>query len=197
MVPALNVGKSDYYMSWPQLLQMYNEGWEIGSHSFTHPDLRSADEETVRYELSQSKSMLQAHGIQNVENFAYPYSYYSLDVLNVISEYYRSARTSVAQTGFHVNPQHIQPYELSAYEARLTVENVTDAYKYVDQAKKEGRWLIFILHEFIDSRQSKKGLTKEITNIEAMKMLIDYIQAKNIRIMTTDQALDYYIGRKK
>jgi len=197
MVPLINVDKPDFYMTWTQLLQMFNEGWEIGSHSVNHPDLRSADEATIRYELAQSKTEMEARGIQKVKNFTYPYSYYDADVLNIIPEYYRSARTSVAQTGFHVNPEHIQPYELSAYEARLTVGNLADAYKYVDRAKKEGRWLIFILHEFIDNHQTQKGLTKEITDIKAMEMLIDYIQAKNIRIMTTDQALDYYIGREK
>ena len=151
MATTANVGRSKYYMSWDQLTEMYNEGWEIGAHSVSHPDLLQLNEAAIRYELSQSKAVLEAHGFQNVENFAYPYNWYDVDVLYVISDYYRSARTSVAQTDFVINPESIHPYELSAYEARLNVDNVVDAYKYIDKAQKEGRWLIFIMHEFRDN----------------------------------------------
>jgi peptidoglycan/xylan/chitin deacetylase (PgdA/CDA1 family) len=194
MVTTENVGKSKYYMSWNQLTEMYNEGWEIGAHTVNHIDLRSANEESIRYELSQGKAVLEVHGFQNVNNFAYPYNYYDLDVLYVISDYYRSARTSVAQTGFFVNPTNIHPYELSAYEARLNIDNVANAYTYVNKAQKEGRWLIYILHEFSDNGITNNTASKEITDIKALEMLIDYIQDRNIPIVTTEQALNYYIG---
>ncbi|HDH05285.1 MAG TPA: hypothetical protein ENH01_06175 [Nitrospirae bacterium] len=193
MVNTAEVGKSEYYMSWDQLKEMYNEGWEIGAHTVNHPDLRTLDEATVRYELSGGKAILEAHGFQNIKNFAYPFNWYNMDVLYVISDYYRSARTSVAQTGFFINPENTHPYELSAYEARLNIDNVADAYKYVDKAQKEGRWLIFLMHEFRDNKRSYT-LSKEITDIKALEMLINYIRDRNIPIVTTEQALNYYTG---
>ena len=194
MVNINEVGKSKYFMTWDQLKEMHDEGWEIGSHSITHPNMKTLDEEKIRYELSENKAILEAHGFKNVRNYAYPYNWYNIDVVYVIADYYRSARTSVAQTDFYVNPVNLRPYELSAYEARLTVDNVANAYQYVDKAKKEGRWLIFILHEFDNNDTIDDTMSTDVTDIRAMEMLIDYIQEKNIRIVTTEQALDYYLG---
>lgn len=194
MVNTDEVNKSKYFMTWDQLKEMYNKGWEIGAHSVTHPDMRTLNEEEIMYELSQSKAILETHGFQNVKNFAYPFNWYKINVLYVISNFYRSARTSVAQTDFSINPVKIHPYELSAYEARLSLGNVSDTYKYVDKAKKEGRWLIFILHEFSDNRRSNDTMSAEVTDIKAMEMLLDYIQDRNIPIVTTEQALNYYTG---
>lgn len=195
MINTNEVGTSEFYMSWAQLKELYNEGWEIGAHTVTHPDMRTLNEEAIRYELSQGKAIIEAHGFNNVKNFAYPYNYYNMEVVYVISEYYRSARTSVAQTGFFINPKTINPYELSSYECRLTADNVADAYTYVDKAQKEGRWLIFLAHEFRDDKSNDRIVTKnEISDIKALEMLIDYIQDRNIPIVTTEQALNYYIG---
>ena len=195
MVTPSEVGKSKFFMSWDQLTEMYNEGWEIGSHTVNHYDLRDVKISTIRHELSQSKAILEAHGFQNIKNFAYPHSYYDEKALSVMSEYYRSARTSVAQTGYFLNPKHINPYELSSYEGRFTTENVVDAYTYIDKAKKEGKWLIFTLHEVRDNESADDILEKnEISDIKALEILIDYIQARDIPIVTTEQALNDYIG---
>ena len=195
MVNINEVGKSKYFMTWDQLKEMRDEGWEIGGHSTTHPNMKTLDEEAIRYELSENKTILESHGFMDVKNFAYPYNWYDIDVVYVISDYFRSARTSVAQTGFRINPKRIHPYELSGYEARLSIDNVADTFKYVDKAQKEGRWLIFILHEFNIDGNTDYNLSKDITNIEAMELLIDYIQERDIPIVTTNQALDYYMGR--
>lgn len=193
MVNIAEVGKSEHFMSWDQLKEMHDEGWEIGAHTVNHPDLRSVNKAEIRYELSQGRKMLETHGFK-IENFAYPYNFYDMDALYIVSEYYRSARTSVAQTGFRINPEKIHPYELSAYEARFSIDNIDDAYKHVDKAANEGRWLIFILHEFIDDDNTGTALTKETSDIKAMEMLIDYIQSRNIPIVTTREALDHYLG---
>lgn len=196
MVNLNEVGKSKYFMTWDQLKEMHDEGWEVGGHSTTHPNMKTLNEEEIRYELSENIAVLEARGFDNVRNYAYPYNWYDIDVIYVIPEYYRSARTSVAQTNFHINPENLRPYELSAYEARLSIDNVSDAYQYIDKAKKEGRWLIFIFHEFDNDDSIDDTLSKDVTDIRAMEMLIDYIQEKNIPIVTTDEALDYYLGQE-
>jgi len=194
MVRTSNAGKSEYFMSWAQLKEMHDDGWEIASHTVNHINLKNADESAIRYELSRSKAELKEHGFQNVTNFAYPYNWYDLKTLYIVPEYYRSARTSVAQTDFHINPEKIRPYELSGYEARLSIGNVADTFKYVDKAQKEGRWLIFILHELSDNTSASKTSTVEVSDIKPLEMLIDYIQERDIPIVTTEQALDSFVG---
>ncbi len=56
----------------PQLKEMVDAGWEIGSHSYTHSDL-TLNHNIVRYEILQSKlDIEEALGIE-VQTFAYPF----------------------------------------------------------------------------------------------------------------------------
>jgi peptidoglycan/xylan/chitin deacetylase (PgdA/CDA1 family) len=62
------------YMTWAQIAQLQSAGWEIGSHTVTHPYLASSDATDgqpnvltptqVTQELTQSKADLAAHGIR-------------------------------------------------------------------------------------------------------------------------------------
>ena len=49
-------------MTWNQLMQMHDEGWEIAGHSTTHPNMKTLDEEEIRYELSENKAILESGG---------------------------------------------------------------------------------------------------------------------------------------
>ena len=56
----------------PQLQEMVDAGWEIGSHSYTHTDL-TLNHNIVRYEILQSKLDIEdALGV-DVQTFAYPF----------------------------------------------------------------------------------------------------------------------------
>jgi len=59
-------------MTFEQLKNMLNAGWEIGSHSITHRDMRSLSLEDAERELTESKSKLEEWGFNPI-SFAYPY----------------------------------------------------------------------------------------------------------------------------
>jgi hypothetical protein len=44
-----------WYMSWNDLDFLQDHGWDIGSHTMTHPDLTKVDSTALHYELSQSR----------------------------------------------------------------------------------------------------------------------------------------------
>jgi len=44
-------------MSWEQLAELQARGWEIGSHSLSHPDLTSLDDDSLVAELAESKRL--------------------------------------------------------------------------------------------------------------------------------------------
>lgn len=67
------LGKPLPTMNWEQLRHMHDLGFVIGSHTVTHLDCGSADLETVRRELIQSRdSLRQTLGLEEVI-FAYPF----------------------------------------------------------------------------------------------------------------------------
>ena len=93
---------STTYMTWAQILSLQNTyGWEIGSHTVTHPYLATSDATDgqpnvltpaqVTAELVNSKSALASQGI-NATDFSSPYGDYNNAVLAQIAKYYASHR---------------------------------------------------------------------------------------------------------
>jgi peptidoglycan/xylan/chitin deacetylase (PgdA/CDA1 family) len=59
-------------MSWDQLGELSDAGWEIGSHTLTHPHLTQVDDAALRDELTESKAELERR-LGRCETLAYPY----------------------------------------------------------------------------------------------------------------------------
>lgn len=59
-------------LSWPELRQLADRGWEIGSHTITHPYLGALSDDALQQELSTSRDRIRAE-IGTCESLAYPY----------------------------------------------------------------------------------------------------------------------------
>lgn len=73
-------------LSMPEVTRLYSMGWEIGSHTLTHPDLTKIDTETLRNEIIESKFILENAIHDKVKYFAYPRGLYNETVMNVCRE---------------------------------------------------------------------------------------------------------------
>jgi peptidoglycan/xylan/chitin deacetylase (PgdA/CDA1 family) len=60
-------------MSWPDLRFLAGHGWEIGSHTRTHPHLTQLDDEALRGELQTSRQECSAELGAACHSLAYPY----------------------------------------------------------------------------------------------------------------------------
>jgi peptidoglycan/xylan/chitin deacetylase (PgdA/CDA1 family) len=52
--------------------QLLAQGWELASHSLTHPDLTTVDERKLRREVALSRRLLQRRFGVRVDFFCYP-----------------------------------------------------------------------------------------------------------------------------
>jgi len=82
------------YMNLQQVKQLHKAGWEIGSHSVTHPFFHTITLEKAEWELHESKRFLESRGF-NVKAFAFPYGhgYYTDEQIKIAKEYYSEVRT--------------------------------------------------------------------------------------------------------
>jgi peptidoglycan/xylan/chitin deacetylase (PgdA/CDA1 family) len=62
-------------MTWDELGALAERGWEIGSHTCTHPDLLSMDDEAVRKELGHSRLDTEQRIGRPCRAVAYPYGH--------------------------------------------------------------------------------------------------------------------------
>jgi peptidoglycan/xylan/chitin deacetylase (PgdA/CDA1 family) len=59
-------------LSWAELERLVEEGWEVGSHTVTHPLLTGVDDDVLAAELEDSRSAI-AKKLGRCETIAYPY----------------------------------------------------------------------------------------------------------------------------
>ncbi|RJQ13947.1 MAG: hypothetical protein C4560_13215 [Nitrospiraceae bacterium] len=126
-----------------QLAELQKDGWEILSHTESHPNLRALSGSEVETELSRSKSILENLGL-TVKNLVYPYNKTNETVKGIAAKYYRSAR----EGGSMPNPYALDRYELKSYSIK---HNPGKMKNYIDNAYSEKKWLIFYHHQ-IDAK---------------------------------------------
>jgi peptidoglycan/xylan/chitin deacetylase (PgdA/CDA1 family) len=77
-------------MTWQDIAELRNEGYDIEPHTMNHPDLKKLSSAELNFEIGQSKQCLLDHGINPATIFAYPYGEgsNSTAVVNTVSKYY-------------------------------------------------------------------------------------------------------------
>lgn len=70
----LNVGNLQFaHSTWEQLKVMRDAGWEIGSHTRTHKDLRSVNDDDLKNELRESKDVIESKLEITVQSLSFPF----------------------------------------------------------------------------------------------------------------------------
>jgi peptidoglycan/xylan/chitin deacetylase (PgdA/CDA1 family) len=65
------------HLSWDQMREMAQAGFEFGSHTVNHPDLTRIPVRFVRYELEKSKRVLEERLGQRIDFLSYPFGRYN------------------------------------------------------------------------------------------------------------------------
>lgn len=90
----LNLKSEGSDLSPKQVKKMYRAGWEIASHTITHPDLTTLDPTALEGELVGSKRALERDLGIEIVNFCYPAGQYDQTVARAVEEAgYRGATT--------------------------------------------------------------------------------------------------------
>ena len=171
---------SDGYPTLEQVLELQNDyGYEIASHTFNHVQLDKQTDEVMEEELKSSFEFLNKNGLR-CENFMIPFGAYNNKVLAVASKYYRSIRSSEEDyNSIGLDTTRIKSFWIDRYKTT----DLEGQKTRVDNAFENGLWLIFSMHT---------GTMGESEFTDMVKPLIEYVNSKNIPIMTVSKALDYF-----
>ena len=84
-------------VTYPQLQTMQSNGWEIGSHTHNNVKVDEVTIEEARFELSESKRLLEANSI-NCASFAPPSRGWNESLVNVADEEgYETVRAEIGR----------------------------------------------------------------------------------------------------
>lgn len=165
-----------------EYLQLQSEGWEVLNHSSTHQQMANiATEAELDYEINGALDKLRGLGFA-VDHMAYPFGSEDERVRRITAQRHRSAFIvgGYPINGYPLNPMAIRRVALGAYAS--APDNTLASYQAaVDDAKRTGRWLVFMLHP---------GQTGDSTEQQGfLADILDYCAAQSVPILTVSQAL--------
>ena len=74
------------HCNWQQINTLASKGWEVGSHTVSHPNLKALSDSQVRYEVNTSKSILEDKLQKPINIISYPFGKYNERVLETVKE---------------------------------------------------------------------------------------------------------------
>ncbi len=158
------------------VMEMYESGWEIGSHSVNHKRLDELEKEELKYELEYPVEFFKGYGI-NVSTLAYPYGYYDEKVLEEARNFYIAGRV--------IDEKGKDFYNLRGDTEWLTKDHsAEDICKKVERADERDEWLILLFH----SVEEEKRRTFD-TSIEVLQGILECIDDVGIDVKNVDEVV--------
>jgi len=164
-------------VTWPQLMEFQKAGWEIGSHTMTHPHLTTLTDEQLAFELGESQRILGDHGIE-AKTLVFPYGEFDARVLDYTTRYYENSRGGVGVNGFDCNRYQIVNQELT------NTTSPAEAIAWIEEAVKNKKWLVLMMHEVVTGTPAKYQY-----NAADLEQIVAYLAAHGIPVRTMQQAL--------
>lgn len=129
-IVANRIWDIDGFVNVPELDDMINHGWEVGSHSYTHMDI-VADHSRANEEIYESKMELETELGIAVNTFAYPFGKLDEFTANKVSAYgYRAgiglglSNKHTPRSLFYIQRREVYgEYTLDDFENLLQVQN--------------------------------------------------------------------------
>lgn len=167
------------FINHEQLTDLYNQGFEIGAHTRTHPYLTELSPEEQEAEIRGSKEDLLALGITEVNSFSYPFGEYTDATVQLVKD---TGFTNAVSVTNGYNTESVDKFLIKRKSVVVTTK-VADIKTMIDTALKNKTWLILELHEINNS-----GNTYSMTQ-NNFDQVVDYAVAKGIRAVTVSEGV--------
>ncbi len=172
----------DPIMSWEQVEELRDAGWEISSHSMTHPRFNNiTDEMTLRLEIVSSKDRLEEMGFR-IDSFTLPYGEKGDKFAEkLVLEEYSYWRSCIHETNPIPPERHIRSYLLT------TEHQKDDIISWIQKAEKNEEWLVICFHAIVDTPSHRWQHT-----YSQFLMVIEEIERSNLKVVLPSEIFDQY-----
>lgn len=141
----------DSHLTWSQITTLQSKyGWEIGNHTKSHKSLIGLTDQGVMDELQGAQTAFLAHNIKNVQALAPPFGDFDARTLALIKStgFLTSSRQAWTETDSFNTIANFNPWEINVVSLKSDV-TVAQAKALIDQAVKDKKWLVLVLHQVI------------------------------------------------
>lgn len=190
----VDLGLASNVISSEGLRDLFNEGHDIASHTWTH----TADWGTVltyqeiEEEMSRTKVFLEKITDTPVNMFVSPYGIRNPEIDNIISKYYDANFISGygSLNPIPLNNYFINRVSFDGSESTYELKWLTDLKPAIDEAIANNNWLIFAIHPQYTQYQS--GNPDYLDRREELRTLLQYCQDNNVEVTTAKKGYEYF-----
>ncbi|MFZ3169119.1 MAG: polysaccharide deacetylase family protein, partial [Candidatus Methanoperedens sp.] len=165
---------SQYYMDLDNIKKLQSSGWDISSHTISHPHLDSLDNNNLITELNNSYDWLVNHGFQKTAGFlAYPYGSYNDIVIEKTKQRYILARSTENGIEPHLSADYGNLYKLKI----TSIHNTTSVQSIKDRINStidQGLLTILNFHRIVDKNPTMYEYSKS-----DLQQISDYIKSRD------------------
>jgi peptidoglycan/xylan/chitin deacetylase (PgdA/CDA1 family) len=169
------------YMTWDQIAQLNGMGWEIASHTVSHPQLSTdgLNAAQLTNELVNSQATLKSHGYAAID-LAFPYGDYDNNVLAQTAKYYESAR-GFADLGYNTWPYNNSLVVNQQVQEGATANGTTgvtyaQVKAYIDAAITNKQWLVLTFHNVVTGTATGLQADAYATTTALLDQIAAYVQ---------------------
>jgi len=164
-----------------QLYELFNNGWEMGSHTYSHANLSALKTFTQSQsfpEITLNKLKLEEMGF-DIISFAYPFGFFSNPkIIEEVKKSYKYART----TNQGING--VCKSSLFLKSVSFKNNNLPYVKKWIDKVIDKGGWLIINCHGIVQDEAALPPKIYEWSHLTEFTRLLYYIKKKEIRVVT-------------
>jgi len=176
-------------MTWDQIKELKQSGWDIQGHTFSHPKLSELTEDEIRQEFILNNNAFKNNGLPEPKHTAYPYGDHDEGVKNIGKEYRKTLRRTNPSGDYPYNTwDNIDFYNVTALLSDINnfdLDRKDRLKKYIDQAIVNDGILVFYSHEFKDNDVSEYE-----TKTDYYLEVVDYAIEKGIEFVTISEMYD-------
>lgn len=159
------------YITWSEIIDMYNKGMDIECHTNTHPNLTALTEAQVLAQYDAVNAAFIAHGIPTPRHTAYPWGANNANV-RAWTATRRDSSRGVLYNRLGTNDEKFDLPSIDlTTETQADLVNIVPALEYIKQNKQA---IVFLIHS-IDIGTDMK--LQQLTDI------ISYARSMNIDIL--------------
>ena len=167
-------------ITFDQVREIQDSGWEIGSHSLDHQVLTRLSPQELERQLKLSKEILEKEGF-DVKTFAFPAGYFNEEVVNETKKSYLASRALTE--GFNdLNNSDLYNLKTKWLVIEKSPEEVCS---WIEYSQNEGLWFILTFHSI--ELESKNPFD---TSLENFKEILNCIKASGIEVKTIKEVVE-------
>ncbi|MCP5038353.1 MAG: polysaccharide deacetylase family protein [Rhodobacteraceae bacterium] len=180
-------GTDDWAMTWDEVQEFRNAGWEIGSHGYTHEQLSTLSDADVREELDRAKADIELHTSAVPASFAAPFGDTEGNVLELVAERHAYNVMAWSENFGRNSIRDIDPLRIERMEVTRDHDSEYICGEMINAAQNH-EWLVLLFHEIVEGDPEEYQISEAM--FEKIISCARYLERSNlIRLDTVKGAM--------